>query len=132
MQEVSKMNRLINELGVNVEYVNKRLDEPALFLPDVNLILVDATQDEYTQQKALLHELGHAAKHKDITCLYEATNTTHSKMEREANEFMVQEVVSEYLATTSISASEINWADFAKTHGLDCELVYRALKKEQA
>ena len=126
------MNRLINELGVNVEYVNKRLDEPAMFLPDVNLILVDATQDEYTQKKALLHELGHVSKHRNNGVLYEATQTMRAKMEREANEFMVREVVSEYLSTTTTDASEVNWADFAANRGLDYELVQSTLKKEQA
>ena len=123
------INKMIEELGVSVKLSDTKLDTPAIYFDEIDLIIIDCTLNDINQKYALLHELGHAAKNKGEYSIYTKTKTARYKMERQANEFMVNEILDEYIATTGVEPIDINYLNFAKENSLpDSSLVENVLK----
>lgn len=77
----------------------------------------------------MLHEIGHATKHQNESSLYCSTASSHLKMEYEADKFMVNELVHEYLLQSGVEAKDVNYQDFANDNHLkNSSLVKKALK----
>lgn len=91
----NKIKKIINELGVKVIY-DERLEDEGHYIPFLNIIVINNKLLEFDQKKALLHELGHACKHKEEYVLYKTTYTYLSKMESEANNYMISELIKEH------------------------------------
>ncbi|MCO8291297.1 ImmA/IrrE family metallo-endopeptidase [Tetragenococcus halophilus] len=89
-----RVKEIINELNVAIKY-NPNLDKPAHYIPAINTIVLNSSLSEFEMTKALLHELGHASKHRNNYSLYNTTYTYHSKMESEANDYMISEIIQE-------------------------------------
>lgn len=120
---------MIEDLGVNVKLSDIKLDNPAVYLDEIDLIIIDYSLNDLDKRYALLHELGHVAKNKGEYSIYSQTKTARLKMERQANEFMVNEILDEYIATTGVEPIDINYLNFAKENSLpDSSLVENVLK----
>jgi len=89
------IQQLVHDLSVDVVY-NSNLDAGAHYFSAMNTIVVNSSLPIFDQKKNLLHELGHVAKHKDEVELYNTAFSLHSKMEYEANQFMINSLISEY------------------------------------
>lgn len=123
------IGRIVEELAVTVIDVPE-LDANGHFIAAINTIVLDARLDDRERTKALLHELGHAAKHKNNYDLYHLAFSLHSKMEREAEEFMIEQMVKIYLHETDFNFDSFNVVNFLETHKLD--LKFEPIVKESA
>ena len=114
---------------VDVIYSDISLDTPATYIGKFNVAIVDGTLSETEINKAMLHEIGHSANHQNESSLYCSTASSHLKMEHEADKFMVNELVHEYLLQSGIDAKDVNYQDFANNNHLkDSSLVKKALR----
>lgn len=119
------------DIEITLIYSDCRLDTPATYISKYNAVIVDNTANNEDIEKALLHELGHKIKHENVKELYHSAPSTHIKMEHEANEFMVNELVSEYINSNYADASTINFSNFATSNHLsDINIVKKAIKKQ--
>lgn len=112
----SYIKKISADLNVSIIYVHLEEDE-AHYFPIIDLIVVNQNLSEYNQQKAILHELGHAAKHKGEMSLYNLAFNLHSKMENEAEEFMIEQLILHYLEYTD--KDNINWLKFMEDYEIE-------------
>lgn len=90
----NKIKDIIKTLGVKVVYEDS-LDCNGYYISLVNIIVINNSLSNLEKKKALLHELGHACKHKDDYILYRKTTALKSKMESEADIYMVDYIIEE-------------------------------------
>lgn len=110
------LQEIIDRLQVVV--ITAPLDHPGYYLPDLNTIYVDEELDEQEHEMVLLHELGHAAKHKNELVLYHATVNMKLKMEYGANSFMIEHLFNKYVNATGTEPAAVNYLDFMKQVGI--------------
>lgn len=113
-----EIDELIKELGVDVIYV-PRLDAAGKYIAAINTIVIDDRLSERDKQRVLLHELGHAAKHQKNYELYNCAYSLHSKMENEANEFMLDNLVKSYIRTVDLDGNYLNYMKFIEDNEID-------------
>ena len=88
------MKSIIEELGVKIIY-DDCLESDGHYIAVINTIVINDNLSEYDKRKVLLHELGHAAMHQDNYRLYKLTFALHSKMENEADNYMIDSFIEE-------------------------------------
>ena len=88
-----------------------------MYFEEENIILINSNQNEFYQTKAILHELGHAAKHKGEMELYNLAFSLHSKMENEAEEFMIENLIKHYAEYTD--QDNANWLKFMEDYEIE-------------
>lgn len=86
--------KIADELGIEI-ISSDSLDAEGHYISAINTIIINDTLSDWKKRKTLLHELGHASKHKENSYLYNLTFSLHSKMEYEANAFMVNYIINE-------------------------------------
>lgn len=112
------IDQLIRGLHITLVY-DDGLDKAAHYIALFNIIVVNSTKTIFEQQKATLHELGHACKHHDEIGLYNLAHSLHSKMEFEADAFMIEKILLNYISETDIEPSEINSIRFIESFKID-------------
>ena len=90
----SQLKDLLDKHGVKVFY-DDRLENTAHYIPAFNMIVVNSCLSEFDSKMAILHELAHAMYHKDFYELYMKVKKFRSKMECEANTFMIDYMIDE-------------------------------------
>ena len=113
-----EISKLIKELGVDIIYV-PRLDAEGKYIAAINTIVIDDRLSERDKRRVLLHELGHAAKHQNNYELYNCAYSLHSKMENEANEFMLDSLVQSYIRTVDLDGKYLNYMKFIEDNEID-------------
>lgn len=108
---------------IHVEYTEVAMETEGMYIPELNLIILDGTRCEDTQKKCLLHELAHAQYHQADHNEYASCHVQRIKMEYEANIKMVEDMINHHLSSESLSISDLNWIDFAESVGVDPYLV---------
>ena len=117
------------DVKVKLLYSSLNLDTVASYIPNFNLFIVDNTANENEINKAVLHELGHSIKHTNIKELYNCAPVCRLKMEREANQFMVNELIDDYLQDSSIELESVNYINFANNnHIQETDMIKQAIK----
>lgn len=107
----SQINMIINELGVNI--IEKEfLDANGHYIAEINAIVVKSSLSNWDKEKTILHELGHACKHHKDYYLYNLAFSLHSKMEYEADCYMIEKLLDRYLISTNMELSEVNYMKF--------------------
>lgn len=89
-----QLEDLLNEYKIKVFY-DDQLDSNAKYVPAYNMIIVNSRMSEFDIKMAILHELAHAMYHKDFYELYRKFEKLKSKMEYEANIFMIDYMIDE-------------------------------------
>lgn len=113
-----EISKLIKELGVDIIYVPE-LDSDGKYIAAINTIVIDDRLSERDKRRVLLHELGHAAKHQNNYELYNCAYSLHSKMENEANEFMLDSLVQSYIRTVDLDGKYLNYMKFIEDNEID-------------
>lgn len=113
-----EISKLIKELGVDIIYVPE-LDSDGKYIAAINTIVIDYRLSERDKRRVLLHELGHAAKHQNNYELYNCAYSLHSKMENEANEFMLDSLVQSYIRTVDLDGKYLNYMKFIEDNEID-------------
>lgn len=117
------------DIKVKLLYSSVQLDTVASYIPNFNLFIVDNTASEKEISKAILHELGHLIKHTDIKELYNCTSVCRLKMEHEANQFMVNELVNDYLQDSNTDPESVNYVDFANNNHIhETDMIKQAIQ----
>lgn len=89
------MNSIYGLLKENgVELVLMSLKKNGYYNPGLKTMFVNESLSEEKQKEVILHELGHALNHKDLSILY-GKPVFRSKMENEATSFMMSYLINE-------------------------------------
>ncbi|MBE6171025.1 MAG: ImmA/IrrE family metallo-endopeptidase [Enterococcus casseliflavus] len=123
----NEVNEIIDELGVTI-IETPRLDSDARYIAIMNTIVLDARLSDHVKTLRLLHELGHAAKHKNNYVLYKKTFALHSKMENEAEEFMIEKMLEVTVNNPDFEPSSFNYVNFLESY--EIELRYEPFVKQ--
>lgn len=103
----------------NVDLVCMPLDGNGCYIPEFNTMFVDNRLSEIESNKVALHELGHAALHQDNKDLYHLAFSLHSKMENEAEEFMIEQMIEFHLDNPDVEPENINIIKFMDDRNID-------------
>lgn len=114
----SSVRHIINSLNIDIIYTSD-FDKIAYFIPFIDTIVINSNVSIDQQEKALLHELGHACRHKGEYALYKQTFVLHSKMEYEADCFMIDELLKKYIKESNLNPREINRISFLESCNID-------------
>lgn len=123
----SRIKSIINELDVKVKYSDK-LDADGHYIATINTIVIKKSLSDQNKILALLHELGHAAKHKENHKMYNLAFSLHSKMENEAEEFMLEKILEIRMNDSEFDPVTFNYVNFLESYKLD--LNYESTVKE--
>lgn len=113
---MNKLNTLLKTYGVSVVFME--LEGNGYYIAPIRTIVVNKDLEEGEQNKVILHELGHHLFHHDVLSLYKM-DVPHSKMESEANRFMIKELFKEYTDLFQLSPEEVNYLTFMDYYKLD-------------
>ncbi|MFL2100054.1 ImmA/IrrE family metallo-endopeptidase [Desemzia sp. FAM 23989] len=89
---MDKIYSLIKENEINIVLIN--LEGEGFYNSDLKVIFINESLSEEKQKEVILHELGHALNHKDLSILYDKP-VFRSKMENEATSFMMDYLIKE-------------------------------------
>ena len=113
-----EIDDLVRQLNTKIVYDNS-MDKVAHNIILFNIIVVNNSFPIVEQQKAILHELGHTALHKNDYKSYKEAFSLHSKMESKANEYMVRKVLDKYICETDLEPRQVNRIRFIESCNLD-------------
>lgn len=111
------VTKIIDELSVTVKYEN--IKRPGYYIAKLNIIVINSNLSEFEQTKTLLHELGHASKHFNNYKMYNLAFSLHSKMENEAEEFMIERMIEVRLSDPDFNPATFNSLNFLESYKLD-------------
>ena len=114
----SYIKKISKDLNICIIYDDLE-EDTAHYFPTIDLIVVNQNLSEFEQQKAILHELGHAAKHKHDYKLYWLASNMHRRMEYEADGYVIERLVYHYAEYTE--PENANWIDFMERYDVDHE-----------
>lgn len=89
---LNQLRSQLKELGVNL--VVMETEKNGYYVPKWKTIFVNENLPEEEMKKVIVHEMKHVLDHEDYSALYN-NFVDHSKMENEANTFMVNYIISE-------------------------------------
>ncbi|HBL2252835.1 MULTISPECIES: ImmA/IrrE family metallo-endopeptidase [Bacteria] len=111
---------LLKENGIDVEITN--IGSEGFYLPELRTIFINQNLVEIERNKVLLHESRHALGHNELIALY-SKSVFHSKMEDEANRFMIEVLLQDYMNLFALAVDQINYMKFMDYYRIDydCE-----------
>jgi len=114
----NKIKDIISKLNVTVIY-SEDLDSDGHYIAAINTIIIRSSMSERNRKMILLHELGHAAKHNQNFKLYNLAFSLHSKMEQEAEEFMIEQMIETRFYDPEFNPETFNSINFLESYELD-------------
>lgn len=112
-----KIKDLLSELDISISY-DPNLDDDGRYISEFNFIALNSSIPEERQIMALLHELGHACEHHNCLDRFDRL-LNGSKLEREANNFLIGETVEQYLSINDLAPDQVNGIALLDDMGLD-------------
>lgn len=106
-----RINKIIEELKVKIVY-DECLENDGYYIALLNIIVINNKLSDALKVRVLLHELAHAAIHQDNYLLYRLAYSLRSKMENEAEEFMISETFESFIDSGLVDLSDINSINF--------------------
>lgn len=114
----SYIKKISEDLNICIIYDDLE-EDTAHYFPTIDLIVVNQNLSEFEQQKAIIHELAHVALHKNEHKLYMVTSRMHRRMEAEANNCLIEQLVYHYKEYTE--PENANWIDFMERYDVEPE-----------
>lgn len=111
-----KIKDILADYDIQIE--RSELLEDAVYDPLTNNIYIGKNSSGIILRNAILHEAGHGILHNEYKVLYHSTAVSHLKMESEANKFMVNYLVQEYLETYGTDVP-VNIYDFMRNNQIE-------------
>lgn len=71
------------------------MEAPGCYVPKWKMFFINEKLNEEEMKLVILHEMKHAIDHVDYSNLYKKT-ITHMKMEAEANDYMIRQIIKEH------------------------------------
>jgi len=112
-----RIKELLSELEIVIAY-DPDLDSDGRYIAEFNFIALNSAISEERQTIALLHELGHACEHHNCLDSFDRL-LNGSKLERVANNFLIDETVAQYLSTNDLEPEQVNYVALLANIGLD-------------
>lgn len=112
-----RIKELLSELGIIIAY-DPDLDSDGRYISEFNFIALNSAISEERQTIALLHELGHACDHHNCLDSFDRL-LNGSKLERVANNFLIDETVAQYLSANDLEPEQVNYVALLANIGLD-------------
>lgn len=94
------------------------LDNEGFYIPEKRTIILKSELSKNEQIKVLLHELGHIFNDDKVIGSYNDYLVPRSKMESKANDFMLRELLENYILTTNTDPTDINCVSFLESERL--------------
>lgn len=85
------------------------LDNEGFYIPEKRTIILKSELSKNEQIKVLLHELGHIFNDDKVIGSYNDYLVPRSKMESKANDFMLRELLENYILRTNTDPTDINY-----------------------
>lgn len=124
---MKEVEALLEKYGITLKLFD--LDKPGCYISEVKTIFVCKGLNDFEKIKVILHEAGHGVLHDDLKEIYKI-GRFHSKMEYQADCFMITELVRIYISLLDIDIHEFNFMQFIEQNNLD--MSYQDLIKEIA
>lgn len=116
MNLISKYHQLANEHHVKIMETDL-IEAKGYYSPDLKVIFINSRLSAPERKYVLLHEFHHIFD-------AESEGVPHLKSEYEANQFMIKQMIDDYLNELDIPVKELNYIDFMERYQLhDEELV---------
>jgi Zn-dependent peptidase ImmA (M78 family) len=106
---MEKIKKILHSL--EIELVELDMEKNGYYDPVSKLMLINSNLTKKEIKKTIIHEIGHDLLHRDTRVLYKLT-VPRSKMEYEANCFMIKYLLKEYSDKFSVAIQEINYLKF--------------------
>lgn len=94
------------------------LDNEGFYIPEKRTIILKSELSKNEQIKVLLHELGHIFNDDKVIGSYNDYLVPRSKMESKANDFMLRELLENYILRTNTNPTDINCVSFLESERL--------------
>lgn len=94
------------------------LDNEGFYIPKKRTIILKSELSKNEQIKVLLHELGHIFNDDKVIGSYNDYLVPRSKMESKANDFMLRELLENYILRTNTEPTDINCVSFLESERL--------------
>ena len=94
------------------------LDNEGFYIPEKRTIILKSELSKNEQTKVLLHELGHIFNDDKVIGSYNDYLVPRSKMEYKANDFMLRELLENYILRTNTEPTDINCVSFLESERL--------------
>ena len=94
------------------------LDNEGFYIPEKRTIILKSELSKNEQIKVLLHELGHIFNDDKVIGSYNDFLVPRSKMESKANDFMLRELLENYILRTNTDPTDINCVSFLESERL--------------
>lgn len=124
---MKEVEALLEKYGITLEFID--LEIPGCYISDIKTMFVSEALNNFETIKVILHEAGHGVLHDDLEEIYKM-NGFHSKMEYQADCFMITELVRIYISLIDIDIQEFNYIQFIEQNELD--FAYEDLIKQVA
>ena len=94
------------------------LENEGFYIPEKRTIILKSELSKNEQIKVLLHELGHIFNDDKVIGSYNDYLVPRSKMESKANDFMLRELLENYILRTNTDPTDINCVSFLESERL--------------
>ena len=94
------------------------LDNEGFYIPEKRTIILKSELSKNEQIKVLLHELGHIFNDDKVIGSYNDYLVPRSKMESKANDFMLRELLENYILRINTDPTDINCVSFLESERL--------------
>lgn len=111
-----RFEEVLQKHGIQLKLLD--LDSEGYYDSTLKIMFVNEKLSEIEMKKAIYHEMGHGVLHNELSALYKMP-VPRSKMEHEADFFMIDALLKDYLNVNSMTPEEINPVHFIETNGLD-------------
>jgi Zn-dependent peptidase ImmA (M78 family) len=106
---VEKIKKILHSLEIQLVLLD--IEKNGYYDPISKMMIVSSNLPEKEMKKTIIHEIGHDILHRDTRVLYKLT-VPRSKMEYEANCFMIKYLLQEYINQFSVTIQQINYLNF--------------------
>lgn len=118
----SKIEHLLKNRNIHIEYADVDFQSQIFDTPKGPVIIVNRNIVDDFMDWIASHEIGHDKFDAEVSGSYWSNSATHSKMEYNANRYMVAEMFNKYLLSENIDVEDVNPVEFLEQRGLILKL----------
>ena len=125
------LKQVLEECGVGIAYIEMESD--GCYIEEEHTIFVNSSLSDDDRRKTIYHEIKHVVDHKEFIELYKIIYF-RNKMEYEADCFMIENLLYDYLSKCDIEPYQVNLFAFMDYYELDysCESIVKNIVWELA
>ncbi|MGG5324217.1 hypothetical protein IGJ62_001852 [Enterococcus pernyi] len=113
---MKKIMELLDTAEIGIEYLD--LKKNGYYDPVLKTLFINSNLNDNELKKTIMHEAGHGFLHDELYPLYKMPNP-QSKMEFEADKFMIKNLLIDYMEHYSLSFDQINYMKFMDYYDID-------------